>query len=67
MAKLGIDLGTSNSAAAVVFNIDQQTPHTVEPIEGDYLGDLVFPSYVATFLRQGYQQEKGFWEDKATW
>jgi len=52
MAKLGIDLGTSNSAAAVVFNADEKNPFTVEPIEGDYLGDLVFPSYVA-FNKKG--------------
>ena len=40
MAKLGIDLGTSNSAAALVFDVDEQTPHTVEPIEGDYFEAL---------------------------
>lgn len=52
MAKLGIDLGTSNSAAAVVFDADEKNPYTVEPIEGDYLGDFVFPSYVA-FNKKG--------------
>jgi len=52
MAKLGIDLGTSNSAAAVVFDADEKNPFTVEPIEGNFLGDFVFPSYVA-FNRKG--------------
>lgn len=52
MAKLGIDLGTSNSAAAVVFDADEKNPFTVDPIEGQFWGDLVFPSYVA-FNRNG--------------
>jgi len=52
MAKLGIDLGTSNSAAAVVFDADKKNPFTIEPTEGDFLGDLVFPSYVA-FNKKG--------------
>jgi molecular chaperone DnaK (HSP70) len=47
MAKLGIDLGTSNSAAAVIFDIDEKNPVTIEPIEGALYTDLVFPSYVA--------------------
>jgi len=47
MAKLGIDLGTSNSAAAVLFSIDKKTPVMVEPVDGAFHGDLVFPSYVA--------------------
>jgi molecular chaperone DnaK (HSP70) len=51
MAKLGIDLGTSNSAAAVVFDADEKNPFTIEPIEDSY-GDLLFPSYVA-FNRDG--------------
>jgi len=52
MAKLGIDLGTSNSAAAVVFDADKANAFTIEPIEGNFLGDFVFPSYVA-FNRKG--------------
>ena len=52
MAKLGIDLGTSNSAAAVVFDADKKNPFTIEPTEGHFLGDLVFPSYVA-FNKKG--------------
>ena len=52
MAKLGIDLGTSNSAAAVVFDADEKNPFTIEPGEGGFLGDLVFPSYVA-FSKNG--------------
>ena len=52
MAKLGIDLGTSNSAAAVVFDADEKNPFTIEPSEGGFLGDLTFPSYVA-FSKNG--------------
>ncbi len=52
MAKLGIDLGTSNSAAAVVFDADKKNPFMIEPTEGPFFGDLVFPSYVA-FNRKG--------------
>jgi len=59
MAKLGIDLGTSNSAAAVVFGGDEKKPFTVEPIDGPLLGDLVFPSYVA-FNTKGEVTAAGF-------
>jgi len=52
MAKLGIDLGTANSTAAIVFDIDKKTPVIVEPTDGTLYGDLVFPSYVA-FTRLG--------------
>jgi len=52
MAILGIDLGTSNSAAAVCFDIDKKNPVTVEPVDGTLFLDLVFPSYVA-FDKQG--------------
>jgi molecular chaperone DnaK len=52
MAKLGIDLGTANSAAAVVFDIDKKNPVTIEPSDGTLFLDLVFPSYVA-FNRKG--------------
>jgi molecular chaperone DnaK (HSP70) len=52
MAKLGIDLGTANSCAAVVFDIDKNNPVTIEPIDGPFLGDLVYPSYVA-FNKKG--------------
>jgi molecular chaperone DnaK (HSP70) len=52
MAKLGIDLGTANSAAALLFEADERNPIIVEPIEGPLQQDLVFPSYVA-FDRQG--------------
>ncbi|MBI4332510.1 MAG: Hsp70 family protein [Chloroflexi bacterium] len=52
MAKLGIDLGTSNSCAAVVFDMDLKNPVTVEPIDGHFMGDLVFPSCVA-FNKKG--------------
>jgi len=47
MAKLGIDLGTSNSAAAVIFDADEKNPVTVEAIEGALYEDMVFPSYVS--------------------
>jgi molecular chaperone DnaK (HSP70) len=52
MAKLGIDLGTANSAAALLFEADKRNPIIVEPIEGPLHQDLVFPSYVA-FDKQG--------------
>ncbi len=64
MAKLGIDLGTANSAAAVVFDIDKK-PVTIEPSEGlpYYSTDLVFPSYVA-FNKEGEAPVAGLpaWE-----
>ena len=63
MAKLGIDLGTSNSVAAVVFDADEKDPFTIPPNE-DYLGDLVFPSYVA-FHRNGEFSAAGFPARKA--
>jgi molecular chaperone DnaK (HSP70) len=52
MAKLGIDLGTANSAASVLFDFDKKNPVTIEPIDGTLYLDLVFPSYVA-FNKQG--------------
>jgi molecular chaperone DnaK (HSP70) len=58
MAELGIDLGTSNSAAAAVFDMDKRNPVTIEPIEGPYQGDLAFPSYVA-FNKKGEYSAAG--------
>ncbi len=52
MAKLGIDLGTANSVASVVFDIDKRRPVTIEPSDERFMGDLVFPSYVA-FNKKG--------------
>lgn len=47
MAKLGIDLGTSNSVAAVVFDANKKNAGTVEPSDGCVDGGRIFPSYVA--------------------
>ncbi|MFC1937789.1 Hsp70 family protein [Chloroflexota bacterium] len=58
MAKLGIDLGTSNSAAAAVFDMDKRNPVTIEPSEGSYQGNLAFPSYVA-FNKKGEYSAAG--------
>jgi len=44
MAVLGIDLGTSNSAAAVVAG---GVAHMIQPVEGATDEGLIFPSYVA--------------------
>jgi molecular chaperone DnaK (HSP70) len=46
MAKVGIDLGTANSSAVVVFDIDEKNPAIVEPLEGAYSQGKLFPSYV---------------------
>ncbi|MFH0808895.1 MAG: molecular chaperone DnaK [Pseudomonadota bacterium] len=46
---IGIDLGTSNSAAAVVLH---GTPTIIPSAEGTTLGGKAFPSYVA-FTKQG--------------
>jgi|GEM_PF-1441770 len=44
MAILGIDLGTSNSAAAVAVG---GVTHMIQPVEGPTEEGLIFPSYVA--------------------
>ena len=58
MAKLGIDLGTSNSAAVLVFDADPRTCFTVEPIEGQHNEENIFPSYVG-FDEQGKYETAG--------
>jgi len=52
MAKLGIDLGTSNSAVAILFKDDMKEANIVRPSEGLSDGAKVFPSYIA-FDNQG--------------
>jgi molecular chaperone DnaK (HSP70) len=50
MSRLGIDLGTANSAAALFFEgqaIDDHNPRMIEPLEGSYHGASIIPSYVA--------------------
>ncbi|MHB0936708.1 MAG: Hsp70 family protein [Armatimonadota bacterium] len=44
MAILGIDLGTSNSAAAVAVG---GVTHMIQPVEGPTEEGLIFPSYIA--------------------
>jgi molecular chaperone DnaK (HSP70) len=67
MAKLGIDLGTSNSCAAIVFDIDPKNPVTITPIDDLFHDDPVYPSYVAfnqegEFLFAGLPARNRFFE-----
>lgn len=46
MVTLGIDLGTSNSAAALLFGLKTEA-RMVRPPEGQSDGAIIFPSYIA--------------------
>ncbi len=59
MARLGIDLGTSNSAAAL-WREGAKEAVMVEPAEGPVNGAFVFPSYIA-FDPQGEVMAAGLW------